>query len=347
MPAIAPRSKVLVTGANGYIAVWVVRRLLEQGYVVRGTVRSAAKGEHVKKLFGEYGAKFEVVVVEDIGKDGAFDDAVKGIDAIEHVASPFHYNAQDPSDFIQPAVKGTTGILQSALKYGSDVRRVVITSSTAAVMDPFDAPKVFTEADWAQKPIDDVERDGKSAPKFSWYRASKTLAEKAAWEFVRKNKESMKWDLVTLNPPYVYGPTIHEISSPDELNTSQADLYTTLLKGKDEQALATQGGSWIDVRDLARAHVLALEKEAASWERIIVSAGPFKFQDFVDAANAVGVYPADRLTKGVPGAGKKPDVVHMIQYDNSKAKRVLGIDEYISMEECVKDSLEDFKRRGW
>ncbi|KAF9230160.1 hypothetical protein BU15DRAFT_11814, partial [Melanogaster broomeanus] len=86
MPAVQPEPpcKVLVSGATGYIAAWVVQALLERGYSVRGTARSVAKGEHLKKTFVSYGDKFEVVVVEDMAKDGAFDEAVKGVDAIEH-----------------------------------------------------------------------------------------------------------------------------------------------------------------------------------------------------------------------------------------------------------------------
>lgn len=98
MPTVPLGSKVLVTGANGYIAVWVVRTLLEKGYHVRGTIRSADKGVHLKEMFTKagYGDNFETVVVEDITKEGAFDEAVKGVDAIEHTASPFHFKADDP-----------------------------------------------------------------------------------------------------------------------------------------------------------------------------------------------------------------------------------------------------------
>lgn len=348
MPAVAPPSKVLVTGANGFIAIWVVRRLLEKGYAVRGTVRSESKAAHLRQLFSSYGDKHEVVIVEDITKEGAFDEAVKGVDAIEHTASPFHFNSEDPNDLIEPAVKGTTGVLQSALKYGSNVKRVVVTSSVAAVLTPTTNPTVFTEKDWNQQAIKDVEEMGKAAPPASKYRASKTLAEKAAWDFVDKNKGSIGWDLVVLNPPYVFGPIIHDVPGPDKINTSMADFYNTLLKGaKDDKTLATLGSCWIDVRDLALAHILAIEKQEAGGNRFLVSQGPFKWQDFVDAAHEAGVYPESALPKGVPGAGKGPNVTHLLNYDTSKAAKLLGMDKYISIEQCTKDCLEDFKKRGW
>lgn len=99
MPAITAPAKVLVSGANGFIAVWVVRTLLEHGYSVRGTVRSESKGTHLLNLFKDevLNGKFELVIVPDITAYGAFDDAVKGVDAIEHTASPFHFKADDPA----------------------------------------------------------------------------------------------------------------------------------------------------------------------------------------------------------------------------------------------------------
>jgi nucleoside-diphosphate-sugar epimerase len=103
MVAVSSTAKVLVTGANGYLATWVVKKYLEAGYSVRGTVRSLSKSAFLNDKFGHYGDRFELVVVEDITKDGAFDEVVKGVDAIAHTASPFHYKATNPdgmSDFL-------------------------------------------------------------------------------------------------------------------------------------------------------------------------------------------------------------------------------------------------------
>jgi nucleoside-diphosphate-sugar epimerase len=96
MVAVSPPAKVLVTGANGYLAVWVVKKYLEAGYSVRGTVRSLTKSAFLTEKFSKYGDRFELVVVEDITKDGAFDKAVEGVDVIAHTASPFHYKATHP-----------------------------------------------------------------------------------------------------------------------------------------------------------------------------------------------------------------------------------------------------------
>jgi nucleoside-diphosphate-sugar epimerase len=176
--------------------------------------------------FSDYGDRFELVVVDDITKDGAFDEAVKGVDVIAHTASPFHYKATNPdgvlplfffsvlwtfslnkpySDLIIPAVKGTTSILNSALKYGDTVKRFVLTSSSVAILESSAVPRVFNESDWNNAAVEAVKTQGSAAGPFALYMASKTLAEKAAWEFVAEHKSEISWDLVSINPAYVFG----------------------------------------------------------------------------------------------------------------------------------------------
>jgi len=96
MVAVSPPARVLVTGANGFLAVYTVKKYLEAGYSVRGTVRSLSKSAFLTDKFSNYGDRFELVVVEDITKEGAFDEAVRGVDAIAHTASPFHYKSSNP-----------------------------------------------------------------------------------------------------------------------------------------------------------------------------------------------------------------------------------------------------------
>ncbi|KAF9237170.1 hypothetical protein BU15DRAFT_76272 [Melanogaster broomeanus] len=272
--------------------------LAKSSYLVR-LARSVAKGEHLKKLFASYGDKFEVVVVEDIAKDGAFDEAVKGVDAIEHTASPFHLNAVDPDELIIPAVNGTVGMLKSVLK--DEVKRVVITSSGVAVHRDDPNPLTFTESDWNDQCLEVLKKfadEGRKneAPNLAKYRASKTLAERSAWEFVNspENQPRIKWDLAVLNPPLVLGPAIHEVTTPSSLNTSAAMFYNYVANGAKASAagndfLANTGTCWIDVRDLAEAHALALETEAAGGERFIVSAGLWKWQDFSERNSFEGL----------------------------------------------------------
>jgi len=344
MPSITPGKKVLVTGASGFIAAWVVKTLLEQGFYVRGTVRSEDKGEYLVNLFKEYSDRFEYIIVEDIAKEGAFDEAVRGMDAVEHTASPFHFNAEDPSDLIIPAVKGTKGILESALKYGGDIQRIVITSSMAAILQPADHPQTFSEKDWNQISGKEVEEKGKDASAVHKYRASKTLAERAAWDFAKEHKADTKWDVVALNPPLVLGPPIHSVSTVSALNTSLIDFHA-IIKGH-KAPTGSPTGNWVDVRDLAEAHVRAITVDKAGGERFIIGAGSFTTQDFLDAIHC-GPAPDSEfadIPKGTPGAGLA--ATHPALMDTKKAKEVLGL-QFTGLEKSAKDTARSLLARGW
>ncbi|KAI3603727.1 d-lactaldehyde dehydrogenase [Moniliophthora roreri] len=370
MPVVSPTSKslILVTGVTGYIAAWVARVLLERGHDVRGTVRSRSKGEELLAEFtkipgyntpGKLG-KFDFVIVEDISKPGAFDEAVKGVDAVQHIASPFHLNADDPKELIEPAVNGTVGVLESVKKYGGEqVKRVVVTSSCASIMHNSPEPKVFSEENWNEQSIKEVEEHGRNATNLAKYRAT-------AWAYIKENP-GLKWDLVTINPPFVFGPATNYVPKPENLGTSAGDWFRTIMTyepdagGKPASALTARIFAWVDVRDLGEAHVRALEREEASGQRIIISAGDFTWQDWLDIVNSLTPVPYTKhpLAKGTPGAaeGSSP----LVAYKNEKAKRILGLSndatvraekgagewKYRTKEEEAKDLLADYAVRGW
>ncbi|KAK0460538.1 D-lactaldehyde dehydrogenase [Desarmillaria tabescens] len=344
MSSLNPPGKVLVSGASGYIAAWIVRTLLERGYTVRGTVRSLAKGEHLKETFKSYGNKLEIVVVDDMSKDGAFDEAVKDVDAILHTASPVQLNLDDPQELIAPAVKGVVGMLTSAAKYGSSVRRIVVTSSCAAILRSEPGTITLSEADWNEQSPKEIGEKGRDASPLVKYRASKALAEKAAWSFYEGHKSEFSWDLTVINPPGVFGPFIHDVPTLNALNASAKLWYDNVVQenmgGLSPDAILTQPGhGWVDVRDLAEAHVRALEVEAAGGQRIIVSAGSCVWQDCIIAAQSVST--SRTLPKPVPG-----DVKYAVIFDTSKEKRLLGL-KFRTMEETARDVLADFDRLGW
>ncbi|KAI0260559.1 NAD-P-binding protein [Gloeopeniophorella convolvens] len=336
MPAVSAPAKVLVTGASGFLAAWVVKALLEAGYAVRGTVRSASKGEHLKALFGGKG-DFEIVIVEDMTKDGSFDEAVKGVDLVQHIAAAVTFDINHPDDVILPAVRGTLGLLESVIKFGSSVKRVIITASGASIIKRQEIPGKWDETSWNEPAIAEYKARGDKTDGATAYRAAKTLAEKAAWELYEKNKPSIAWDLVVLHPPYILGPPINDVPSLSALNTSTKHLYDVLFAGVDDTRL-TEGSSWIDVRDLARAHLLAGETAAAGGERILVSAGPFFWQTLVNVANSITPSPMPGLLKGKPEL-ITPGMPFPIGFDTTKAQRIFSGLELRPLEETIRDSL--------
>ncbi|KAI0262294.1 D-lactaldehyde dehydrogenase [Gloeopeniophorella convolvens] len=344
MVAVPAPAKVLVSGTNGYVAVWVAQKYLEAGYSVRGTVRSATKSAFLKDTFAKYGDRFELVVVEDITKDGAFDEAVKGVDAIAHTASPFHFNVTEPeAELITPAVKGTTGILNSALRHGSTVKRIVITSSVVAVWTVItdSKPHTFSENDWNDDAVERVKAHGKDAGAFHIYGASKTLAERAAWDFVAAHKSEISWDLVTINPPYIFGPSLTPAPGVDDINTSQRLVYDTLTGARKDSGLKDQA-SWAHVKVVAEAHVRAINTPAAGDERFIVNSGAFFYQDILDAAAQLGV---QNVPRGEPDSTKGIPILY--NYKTTKAADILGLKPEIPLKDMVDESIKDFKARGY
>ena len=350
MPAIQPKSQVLVTGGSGFIAIWCVYQLLERGHKVRATVRSEDKGKYLQSVFKKYGDSLSFIIAEDLEKQGAFDDAVKDVDAVLHTASPFHFNIEgDPKrTLINPAVNGTRNVLSSILKHGSNVKRVVITSSFAAILDSTrQGHIVYTEKDWNISSVENVEKKGKDQEGPDAYRASKTMAERAAWQFVEENKPT--WDLVTVNPPLVFGPILHQVNSPEKLNTSVGFVWGLMHGSKKEDDLLAPAGNCVDVRDVAYAHVEALVRPDAGGNRFAASLGPFVYQDVVDVIHSDSSVPSDWKKQVPVGKQGQGSSVKQNELDGSKATRVLDL-KYIQLQSIVQDmvaSLADYEKRGW
>ncbi|KAH6915999.1 D-lactaldehyde dehydrogenase [Coprinopsis sp. MPI-PUGE-AT-0042] len=346
MPTISSTDKVLVTGANGYIALWIVRTLLERGNSVRASVRSESKGQLLQDLFKSYGTRLEIAIVPDMTKEGAWDEAVKGVQGIAHTATPadfFSAPNPQPQEFIQPALKGTLGVLESALKYQSDIKRIVVTSSISAVYNVTDANRTYTEEDWNESSLKEVEEKGAGAGVTLIYAASKVLAERAAWDFYKKHKHEINWDLATICPPLVIGAPLGEVLSPAALNTS-LQIFWMQVVSDAPKAREQLGGPIIygDVRDLAESHVLALEKEKAGGERIFVNAGTYLWQDLLDAANKVNSS-GRNLSPGFPDLDRD---MKGLSFSTTKSLEILGM-KYRSMEDTVRHTLDDFTRRGF
>ena len=242
---IDPSKPVLVTGASGYVASWIVRQLLEDGRTVRGTVRNPDKPsglEHLHALAEEHPGRLTLHAA-DLLDEGSYAEAMNGCELVTHTASPFLIGrVRDPeSQLIRPALEGTRNVLGSVNATPS-VKRVVLTSSVVAIHgDNIDMKGrgPFTEADW----------NTTSRPDHQPYPYSKTVAERAAWEIADAQD---RWDMVTIHPGLVLGPALTTASKSGSMTTMKSFIDYSLATGAPDLALG-----FVDVRDVARAHILA------------------------------------------------------------------------------------------
>lgn len=335
-------SPVLVTGASGFIASHLIARLLEKGYRVRGTVRSLKKKESYEHLLRLPGAERLELVEADLLAPGAFDAAVRGVEQVMHTASPYSLDVKDPQrDLVDPAVQGTLSVLVAAKQAGA-VRRVVLTSSMAAITDEPEGDHVLTEADWNTRST--LERNP--------YYLSKTLAERAAWDFMEKERPG--FDLVVINPFLVIGPSLTAAVNPSN------QLFIDVLSGTYPGIMNLTWG-FVDVRDVAEAHVLAMETPGAKG-RYICAGETVAMRQLVELLARSGY--ADRKLpklgmdcsagdfavklasylqpKGV-GQYLRTHVGRVPRYDNGKIRRELGL-SFRPAETSILESLEDLKR---
>ncbi|KAI0062404.1 NAD(P)-binding protein [Artomyces pyxidatus] len=331
MPGVTSGT-VLVTGGTGYVGAWIVKFLVAHGFHVLAAVRTEKQGEFLVNRFPEYEGKVAYTLVPDIQKDGAYDDAVKDVDAIIHAASPVIFKWKDPNEVIGPAVNGSTGILKSAHAYGH-VKRVLITSSVAAIHG-FGLDRQYSEADWNTEALE-AKHDSNSSP---WlvYDTAKSKAEKAAWDFVKDNK--VGFDLVTILPAFNWGPYIHQPVAKTFGSSPSAFLDTL----PDGDTSGTAIGDWVDVRDSALLHVLSLEKEEIGGERLINTNGTFAWQDLYDPLIEAGYDVPGKSTKGA-GANKSIQAI----FPNDKTFKYFPDFKYRGLKESVLDMAADFKKGGY
>ncbi|KAF2091590.1 putative cinnamoyl-CoA reductase [Saccharata proteae CBS 121410] len=331
--AIKPGQTVLVTGGSGFLAAHVLTSFLERGYHVRTTVRSDATAEKVKKTHQKYLSKLSFAIVKDVAEPGAFDEAVKGVDGVVHTASPFQMSVEDNvRDLLDPAVKGTTEILKAIQAHNPDVKRVVITSSFASIIDldkGFRPGHVYTEADWNPVTWDAAA----TGPGPVAYCASKTFAEKAAFEFVEKNKPN--FTISTICPPMIYGPNAQYVDDLSKLNTSSAEIYG-FINGSKKEVGDAGFPAFADVRDVAEAHLKAYEFDGAAGQRYFITSGVYSNQQVCDIIRKNFPQLAERVPEGTPGA----PLADFWRTDTGKAERELGI-EFTPLEKTIVDTVNN------
>ena len=336
------KKTVLVTGGSGFIAKHIVRQLLDEGYGVRASVRSGAREAEVTAAVGAHTK--EAVDLQshlsfvhlDLNSDDGWAGALSGVDALMHTASPFPMaQVDDEDEVIRPAVDGTLRALKAALAAG--VKRVILTSSVVAVSNKRLAAgrSRYDESDWSDL----------NSPLATPYVKSKTLAEKAAWAFVKKHPEIK---LTSINPGAVLGPALD-----DKIGTS-LQMIQCFLNGRDPM-VPRVGFSVVDVRDVAAMHVRALQRPESAGARFIAAERFLWIQDMTRILKAE--YPERRIpTRVAPDffirllaifdkALKQvvPTLGLEQHLDNTAACEVLGM-EFIEARQAVKTSAASLIR---
>ena len=347
MKTIDQSKPILVTGGTGYMASWIVKQLLDEGREVRTTVRNLAQKDkyaHLTALAVKSSGILQFFEA-DLLKKGSFSEAMAGCELVIHTASPFKIsglkNAQ--KELVEPALEGTRNVLDS-VNATESVKRVVLTSSIAAIYgDAIDIRTtekgIFTEEQW------NITSSAKHQP----YPFSKTMAEKLAWEMAGKQS---RWDLLTINPGFIMGPSLSK-----RTDSTSIDLMLQLATGKFKTGVPSGEMAFVDVRDVAKAHILAGFSSTASGRHICVS----DHKTFLDMANVIRAnYPKYQLPKGfvpkwlfwliAPLAGFTRKYVKLnvgidLKFDNSYIRKDLEMN-FIPFEQTITDHFQQLRNDG-
>lgn len=340
------KKTILVTGGTGYIGSWIVKELLEKGYLVKVSVRdilNKAKYRHLFDIESQNSGTLEIFEA-DLIKSGSFDKAAVGCDIIIHTASPFILKVKNPlKDLIEPAINGTENVINAANK-SKTIKKIILTSSVGAVYgDKIDIQNnnitCFTEEHF----------NTSSTLKHQPYEFSKVQAEKKAWELA---KQQSQWELIVMNPSFVMGP-------PLSLNTKSESIkvMNNYLTGVYKSGVPELYFGFVDVRDVAKAHVHAIDNKTEG-RHILVE----RVTDLLSFSNIIKSHFNDNYKlpkKTIPkwvlylagrfiGMNRKyisRNIGIPIQLNNSKSKEKLKL-TYTPLEQTVKDMVDKINSKA-
>ncbi len=339
----------LVTGATGYIASWITRDLLAAGHTVYGTVRSLAKEEkyrHLMQAEKENSGKLYLVEA-DLLDEGSFDEAAESCDYVLHTASPFKIQVKDPKkDLLDPAVQGTKNVMRAALK-SPRVRRIVLTSSVAAIhgdnIDIMDQKTgKFGPENW----------NTTSSLGHQAYSFSKTEAEKTARSMM-KDQEGK--DLITIHPGFVLGPSLAQ-----RKDSTSIDFMLNLLTGQFKMGAPDLYFGFVDVRDISAMHIQAALMEGGSGERYIGVTESTNIMGLAEKIEAAfpEKYPLPQrilpklllyITGPFMGLSWKfirKNIGISIAFDTTQVKRDLNF-EFRPLSESLRDQVKQMQSSDW
>jgi len=348
MTEINKNKPVMVTGATGYVAGWLVKKLLDEGVTVHAPVRDPENKEKLKYL-DEIAQNTQGNIVyfkADLLQQGSYDEAMKDCELVFHTASPFTSKIKDPQkDLVDPALLGTRNVLESVNKTES-VKRVVLTSSCASIIgdakDCLNYPNgIAAEEQWNTTSTLDHQA----------YSYSKTVAEKEAWKI---NEQQSRWDLVVINPSLVLGPGINPNATSESFN-----IIRQLGDGSMKSGAAEFYIGAIDVRDLAEAHYKGGFTPSANGRNIISAENSsiIKLSEYLQKKfGSAYPFPKKVLPKFLvwlmaPMAGFKRKMIsknvgYEWKVDNSKGIRELGM-QYMTIEKSVVDLFQQMIDNGY
>ncbi|KLO17164.1 NAD(P)-binding protein [Schizopora paradoxa] len=348
------RSLVLITGASGYIGGYVAKDALKAGYSIRLTARTPK----VETLRKEYGSEAEIVPLDDI-VSGDYSEALEGVSAIIHLASPLPASGKHEvaaSEHLRFSLDGTMNLLRQGAAMG--VKKMIICSSILAVTDmdnmqnAFNSNHTYTAEDW--NPTTTKVLLGSEHHPWWVYGASKAIAEREVWKFANEHPEI---DFTVFQPGFVYGPTSGVSIPPrgsSEIPSTPFLLYSNIFKLPFKTGFPPVVPLSVDVRDCARAHVLALSAPPSTEvgrKRLLLSAPSFTWAQAVEHLRTVRPELRERLLSEAEineTYGAMP-IGGVARVDCERAKEVLGFSEFISWQKMVEDCVDDLLEveKGW
>lgn len=338
----SPQNPVLVTGASGYIASWIVKYLLDAGRTVHATVRDPKRAASVAPLLAmaEQAPGTLRLFKADLLDAGSFDEAMQGCELVMHTASPFVLEGFTDANeaLVRPAVEGTRHVLEACNRTES-VKRAVLTSSVASIYgdnaDAATAPNgILTEAQW----------NITSSLDHNPYQYSKVAAEREAWKIC---KAQTRWDLVAINPGMVFGPALTKLSQ-----SASIDTIVSMGDGRLRTGVPDLSYGVVDVRDVARAHIMAGDSATAEGRYLLVAKSMTMLETASILRHRFGKtypFPRHQVPKAFvwafgPMMGPvtrrfiSRNVGHSLQFDNSRSL-ALGVD-YHSVEQTFTEHFQ-------